>query len=177
MSEKDEQTMDKINELILDISKGSSFSSSAMAQFVELQSQVDTQESTLRYLRDERKKQDDRVKDLNSKITKLEADLGDLKHERTGWRARESELQDRESQAEVLSMTVKYEQKRVEDHQNMVGMIFRNTELRKTAIGQEMQYQPGCVEIRDEYGNVKQYAEQAGFVGVPVQRDEVETEG
>jgi len=44
---------------------------------------------------------------------------------------REEELAERESAAEVLQMTVKYEQKRVEDHKEMVGLIFRNTMLKK----------------------------------------------
>lgn len=44
---------------------------------------------------------------------------------------REKGLAERESAAEVLQMTVKYERKRVEDHKEMVGLIFRNTVLKK----------------------------------------------
>jgi len=44
---------------------------------------------------------------------------------------REKAVAERESEAEVLAMSLKYEQKRVEDHKSMVGLIFRNTVLKK----------------------------------------------
>lgn len=47
------------------------------------------------------------------------------------WMGREQDLLSRESQAEVLSMSVEYEKKRVEDHKTMVGLVFRNTLLKK----------------------------------------------
>ncbi len=171
----DDETMEKINDLILDISKGSTFSSAAMAQFVELQSEVSSQESTIRYLRKEREGDKDKIGDLASKITMLEGVLGERDHEITGWRAREDVLEARETVCLECELRAEYSNLRVEDHQNMVGLIFRNTELRKKFVGQEMHYQPGTIEIKDEYGNIKQYAEAAGFVGVPVEKVETES--
>lgn len=175
MADKEEEQMEKINSLILDISKGASFSSSAMQQFVELQSEVDSQESTIRYLRGELVKEKKAVTDRDGHIHTLEQVVDTQGHEIEGWKTRERELQDREEQRVRQEVELLCEKQRVEDHQNMVGLIFRNTELRKTSRGQEMAYQPGCVEIKDEYGNIKQYAEQAGFVGTPVEKEETET--
>ena len=63
------------------------------------------------------------------------------------WAGKEQDLLDRESQAEVLAMTVKYEQKRVEDHKSMVGLIFRNTLLRNQVVV------PGHAGTIDQYGS------------------------
>lgn len=175
MSETDEKNMDKINELIRDISRGAAFSSDAMAQFVELQSEVDSQEGTIKYLRREREADKDKIGDLTSQIKMIEAVLEEKHHEVEGWRTRENEFKDREDNCLRNELAAQYSEKRVEDHQNMVGLIFRNTELRKKSFGQEQHYHPGCVEIKDEYGNIKQYAEQAGFTPVPVEKGETET--
>lgn len=176
MSENEEANMDKINELILDISKGASFSADAMAQFVELKGEVDSQESTIKYLRRERETDKDKIGDLNSQIRTLEGVLEQRDHELAGWLAREHELKDREEQRVRQEVELACEKQRVEDHQSMVGLIFRNTELRKKSFGEEMHYQPGCIEIKDEYGNIKQYAENAGHVPVPVKKEEIESE-
>ncbi len=176
MSEAEEKNMDKINELIRDISRGAAFSSDAMAQFVELQSEVDDQESTIKFLRNEREKDKNKIGDLTSDMRTIESVLEERNHEIKGWLARENELKDREEQRVRQEVELAYEKQRVEDHQNMVGLIFRNTELRKKFVGQEMHHNPGCVEIKDEYGNIRQYAESAGFVGVPVEKTETKTE-
>jgi len=63
-----------------------------------------------------------------------------------GFEQREKELAEKESAAEVLAMTVKYEQKRVEDHKEMVGLIFRNTLLKRQAMT------PGHHGHVDQYG-------------------------
>ena len=70
-----------------------------------------------------------------------------LGEELKAYQAREKELQDRESQAEVLSMSLKYEQKRVEDHKNMVSLVFRNSLLKKQVMT------PGHAGHVDQYGN------------------------
>jgi len=175
MSDTEENKMEKTNELILDISKGASFSSSAMQQFVELQSEVDAQAHTISYLRRNNDEKDQNFKTLEQEHEKTLDLVGDLNSRITKMHERESQLADREAQITRLEMTAAYEEKRREDHQVMVGLIFRNTELRKRSFGEEQQYQPGCMEIKDEYGNIKQYAETSGFVGVPVKKEEVET--
>lgn len=175
MSEKDEKNMEKINDLIRDISKGAAFSADAMAQFVDLQSEVDSQESTIKYLRGENKKRDEDVKARDGHIASLEGDKAELQAELAGWKTRQGELLDREQQITRLEMTAAYEEKRREDHQVMVGLVFRNVEVRKSVLGTELSHQPGHPEIKDEYGNIRQYHEDAGFVGTPVKKDEIET--
>jgi len=176
MSERDVKNIETINELIRDISRGAAFSADAMAQFVELQSEVDSLENTNKFLREKADEQRDEIKKLERDLEKSRDKVGDLNSEMEGFRTRISELEDREKQCAINEVRMECANVRVDDHQNMVGLIFRNTELRKKFTGQEMHHSPGCIEIRDEYGNIKQYAEQSGFVGVPIEKTETETE-
>jgi len=84
-------------------------------------------------------------KEQKEELSKVNSHLAECKKERDGlsrkvsdmstklgaYEVREVELASRESQHEVLQMTVKYEQKRVEDHKEMVRLVFRNTTVRK----------------------------------------------
>jgi predicted RNase H-like nuclease (RuvC/YqgF family) len=167
--------MEKIQQILLDLSGEAAFSGEAMKQFLELKGEVDSQEGTIRFLRSEREKGKDKIGDLNSKITTLEAVLGEKHHEIEGWHTRESELQDREGQITKLEMTAAYEEKRREDHQEMVGLIFRNTELRTKVLGQELSLVPGDVEIRDQYGNIVQSQSGAYYIGTPVEKTTTES--
>jgi chromosome segregation ATPase len=167
--------MEKIQQILLDLSGEAAFSGEAMKQFLELKGEVDSQESTINFLRSEREKDKDKVGDLNSNVRSLEGHIEALETERESFRKRESELLDREGQMTRIEVELACERQRVEDHQSMVGLIFRNTELRKKSFGEEQHYQPGCIEIKDEYGNIKQYAEAAGHVAVPVKKEEIES--
>ena len=166
----------KIDQIIKEFGQDVSFSAEAMQQFLQLKSACDEYEIQNKELRRDLEKDRDMIGDLNSRIRDLEAILGERDHEIEGWRARENEFKDREDNCLRHELLSEYNEKRVEDHQHMVGLIFRNTELRKTSFGNEMHYQPGCVEIKDEYGNIKQYAEQAGHVPVPVKKETLESE-
>lgn len=166
----------KISQIIKDLSTESSFSAEAMRQFMELREEVQSQESTISYLRRHNKEKDEEIKNIEATLEHTRDAVGDLTSELEAWRSRGNELQDREEQCLRLELTAEFNEKRVEDHQSMVGLIFRNTELRKRSFGEEMHYQPGCVEIRDEFGNIKQYAEQAGHVPVPVKKEQIENE-
>lgn len=117
----------ELEKVILKAAIDGTFSQEAVEQYRA----VMTENSELKAANESQKKQ----------LSSLRDDLGVLnnrsevmRNELEGYKAREKELQDRESQAEVLEMTVKYEQKRVEDHRSMVGLIFRNTKLRSQAM-------------------------------------------
>jgi len=165
----------KISEIIKDLSTEASFSAEAMRQFMELRDECSSQESTIRYLRKHNTEKDEEIAKHKVEIRGLEGQVESMEHERDGWRKREGELIDREKQITKMEVTMACDRQRVEDHQNMVGLVFRNTELRTKFVGQEMHHSPGCIEIKDEYGNIKQYAEAAGYVGVPVEKVETET--
>ncbi len=166
----------KIDQIIKEFGQDTTFSSTAMQQFLELKTACDQYEANQRDLLKDQERDKDKIGDLNSKIRTLEAVLGERDHEIAGWMAREHEFKDREDACLKNELAAFYSEKRVEDHQSMVGLIFRNTELRKKSFGEEMHYQPGCIEIKDEYGNIKQYAENAGHVPVPVKKEETSTE-
>lgn len=61
----------------------------------------------------------------------LESKARHLEKECETWAAREQDVLDREKKADVLDNSLVYEKLRVTDHQNMVGMIFRNSVLRR----------------------------------------------
>jgi len=172
----DTSHMEKIQEILLGLSGEAAFSGEAMKQFLELKDEVDSQESTIKYLRRERESDKDKIGDLNSKITEQQAIIESLHHEVEGWRTRENEFKDREDNCLKNELAAFYSEKRVEDHQQMVGLIFRNSILRKTSHGQELTHQPGSPEMKDQYGNIQQYHTPAGFEATPVKKDEVESE-
>ena len=62
---------------------------------------------------------------------KLRRELEAITKMHIGFSEREMALTDRERQHEVLEMSLKYEQKRVDDHKSMVGLIFRNAVMKK----------------------------------------------
>lgn len=176
MTDENHQHIDAINSIIEKITDEATFADGAMRQFLALKDEVESQESTIKYLRRNNEEDKDKIGDLNSKISSLEGEVEALQTERDSFHQRMSELHDREMQCTANEIRMECANARVVDHQSMVGLIFRNTELRKRSFGEEMNYQPGCVEIRDEFGNIKQYAEQAGHVPVPVKKEQIESE-
>lgn len=172
----DENHMEKIQSILLELSGEAAFSGEAMKQFLELKDEVDSQESTINYLRRNNEEAKDKIGDLNSKITEQQGIIESLHHEVEGWRTREGELKDRENQMTKLEVTLECESQRVADHQEMVGLIFRNSILRKVSHGQELTHQPGSPEMKDQYGNIQQYHTPAGFEATPVKKDETESE-
>ncbi len=90
---------------------------------------------------------------------------------------REGNLENREREMTRLELKAKYMEMRVEDHQNMVGLIFRNSVLRKTALGQELVAIPGTPDLVDQYG-VRQYGSgrEPDVTGVPVSKTGEEEE-
>lgn len=171
----EENHIEKIGQIIQDLSADASFTGEAMRQFLELKTEVDSQESTIKYLRREWAESKEAVKARDGHIKNLEQTIDTQGHEIEGWRARENEFKDREDNCLKSELAAFYSEKRVEDHQHMVGLIFRNSEIRKTTLGTELSHQPGHSELKDEYGNIRQYHEDAGFVGTPVKKDEIET--
>jgi hypothetical protein len=169
--------MDKIQQILMDLSGEAAFSGEAMKQFLELKGEVDSQDSTINYLRRELEKGRDMIGDLNSKNAELQkmntgqAEELDYQHKREG------ELQDREMQCSVNEVRMECANSRVEDHQSMVGLIFRNTEIRKRVIGQEIVAIPGTPDEIDQFGN-RNYGSgrDPEVVGLPIVKDESSSE-
>jgi hypothetical protein len=126
----------KISQIIKDLSTESSFSAEAMRQFMELREEVQSQESTIRYLRTNNKEKDEAIKEGQRAGKILLADLNLANEELAGFRVRISELEDREKQCAINEVRMECANARVEDHQGMVGLIFRNTELRRQTMGE-----------------------------------------
>lgn len=166
--------IEKINDIIRAVTEEATFSSGAMKQFIALKDEVEEQERTIKYLRQSNKDKDLALTEAERAGKILMSDKNGLAEELAHYHERESQLQDREMQCSVNEVRMECESQRVVDHQNMVGLIFRNTELRKTSFGQELTHQPGSPEMKDQYGNIQQYHTPAGFEATPVKKDEVE---
>lgn len=114
----------ELTKLISKAAIDGTLSESAVKRFTEVLAANKTLTETLR---ETERRRIDSAKDAD----RFSKDNQKLRDELAGYREREKELSDKESQAEVLAMTVKYEQKRVDDHKEMVGLIFRNAVLKK----------------------------------------------
>lgn len=68
------------------------------------------------------------VNNLNGKLSEALLDL-------MGVADRELKVAAREIKQDVLENSIKFEQLRVQDHKDMVGLIFRNTEIRRERFG------------------------------------------
>lgn len=147
---------DRLNAIIQDASLEGTLSKRAIDQFqtlleenTELKEKNESQRKQLSSLRD----------DLGVLNNRSEV----MRNELESYQARESELVDRERQQEVLEMSVKYEQKRVDDHKNMVALVFRNTVLKSNVV------LPGRDGFVDQYGTT-QYGESSATQ--PVETEE-----
>lgn len=169
MSEE-ENHLEKIGEIIKALSTESSFSADAMRQFMELKDEVDSQERTITYLRGELKERDTQITALKSEIDGRDGHISELTEEIVGWVTRSNELDAREEKIMRLELVAELSKQRVEDHQTMVGLIFRNTELRERVLGHELSLVPGEVEIRDQYGNIVQSSSGAYYIGTPAEK-------
>lgn len=89
----------------------------------------------------------------------------------------EAAIINREQKMTELELTAKHEAKRVEDHQNMFGLVFRNAVIRNSVLGQELVAIPGTPDTVDQYG-VRQYGSgrEPDVTGVPVSKTEEKTE-
>lgn len=89
----------------------------------------------------------------------------------------EANIINREQKMTELELTAKHEAKRVEDHQNMFGLVFRNAVIRNTVLGQELVAIPGTPDVVDQYGT-RQHGSgrEPDVTGVPIQKTEEKTE-
>ena len=89
----------------------------------------------------------------------------------------EAAIINREQKMTELEVTAKNEKQRVEDHQNMFGLVFRNAVLRNSILGQELVAIPGTPDQIDQYGT-RQYntGREPDVVGVPVSKTGEEEE-
>ena len=124
------------------------------------------------------------LKEKQEQFRQADTERTDLRKALTAEQDRNATMEEREVKCaelekndEILQLTVKYEKKRVEDHQNMVGMIFRNSVLRRSVLGQELVAIPGTPDTIDQYGN-RQYGtgREPDVTGVDVRKTEEETE-
>lgn len=138
----DRTHMDKISEIIGELSKDAAFSADAMAQFVELKAECDSQASTIRYLRNDNKSKQEEIDGLKESCKEKDAEISRLSLIEGGWIQREIELEDREGQQVELRTRLELQEQRVADHQHMFGMVFRNIEIRRSTMGERGLPQP-----------------------------------
>lgn len=166
----------KIDQIIKEFGQDISFSAEAMQQFLQLKTACDQYESNQRDFLKDQEESKALVAQLNSRINDLQGVLGERDHEIEGWRTRENEFKDREDNCLRHELVAQYSEKRVEDHQMMVGLIFRNTELRKRVLGNELVTLPGTPDDRDEWGNTRGgTGRPPEAIGVPIEKVETET--
>lgn len=115
-------------------------------------------------------KRDKDVQELTSKLT-MSQGLNKIAAQM------EAAIIDRERKMTELELTAKHEAKRVEDHQNMFGLVFRNAVIRSSVLGQELVAIPGTPDTVDQYG-VRQYGSgrEPDVTGVPVKKSGEEEE-
>ena len=166
--------IDKINEILEEISDKATFADGAMKQFLALKDEVEDQERTIKYLRKDNDQRGDEIEKLNTERKCLTNEVAMLKDQIHQMQERERELWGREAKITELEQAVNYERQRVEDHQNMVGLVFRNTEVKRSVLGTELHYNPGHPEGRDQYGNVI-YEKPAGLEPHDAKKVETET--
>jgi len=165
----------KIEDIIKDLSTQASFTGEAMSQFIQLQAACNAQATQIEALERDLDKERDKVGDLNSAMRKIEKLSDERFLEIEQWQARQVELEAREQKINTLEVTTACDERRVEDHQNMVGLIMRNTVMRRNYLGQEIGIVPAEPESRDQYGNIT-YATAPSVVGVPIEKRESEEE-
>jgi uncharacterized protein (DUF3084 family) len=68
---------------------------------------------------------------LDERVTKLDARASAAEKCAEEWAGREQDLMDREGKCTELEIRKECAEKRVEDHQSMVGLIFRNAVMKK----------------------------------------------
>ncbi len=82
--------------------------------------------------------ENDRLKDLNAAGSKdlreTKVKLEEHRSKVSDWVGREKELAEREKNITKLELTAENEKKRVQDHINMVGLVFRNIEVRREVL-------------------------------------------
>ena len=132
MAEEQEQNhIDKISEIISELSTKSTFSADAMHQFLQLKDEADGLEFTNNYLRRNNKELEEQIKDVEVVLERTRDAVGDLTSELDHYRKREGELLDREAQMTRHEMTAMYEEKRCEDHKEMFKIVFRNAVIKR----------------------------------------------
>lgn len=143
--------MERINEIIEEVGRSNAFSAEAMQQFVELQTECSSLESTNKYLRDKRTEAEEKLAKEKKSHEKTRNTVGDLNSQITAFHERNVELAAREAKITELELRSEYNQTRVTDHKEMVSLIFRNTVLKKTVATAL----PG-LRADDGYGNRKE---------------------
>ena len=172
----DNNHMEKIQQILLDLSGEAAFSGEAMKQFLELKDEVDSLQQRNDYLRKCNDQHTNEIEKMSTERKCLNNEVAMLKDQIAQMQERERELAGRETQIAILEARVNQAEQRVEDHQNMVGLIFRNTEIKRSTLGQELHYQPGNPEMRDQYGNIQTYHSEPGLVPTDVKKSETETQ-
>jgi len=128
--------------------------------------------------------QTDKIKELGESIVSIRKEADDLASQLSisqGLNKIAAEMEasiiNREQKMTELELTAKNEKQRVEDHQNMFGLVFRNAVLRNSVLGQELVAIPGTPDAIDEYGNQKfGTGRPPETTGVPVKKEEEKTE-
>lgn len=142
----------------------------AVAQFHSLVEHNDALQSQAIDFDKKFRRQDGEIKELTTELA-MSQGLNKIAAEM------EAAIINREQKMTELELTAKNERQRVEDHQNMFGLVFRNAVLRNTILGQELVAIPGTPDSVDQYGT-RQYntGREPDVTGVPVKKTGEEEE-
>jgi hypothetical protein len=119
----------------------------------------------------------ERIQGLEEQVKSLTEQNHNYAEIQNGVAEREKACADKEREHADRKVKLECAELRVADHQNMVGLIFRNSVLRKSVLGQELVAIPGTPDQVDQYGN-RQYGtgREPDVTGVPVSKKEEEQE-
>lgn len=142
----------------------------AVAQFHSLVEHNDALQSQAIDFDKKFRRQDGEIKELTTNLS-MSQGLNKIAAEM------EANIINREQKMTELELTAKHQAERVVDHQNMVGLIFRNSVIRSSMLGQELVAIPGTPDTVDQYG-VRQYntGREPDVTGVPVKKTGEEEE-
>lgn len=115
---------DNLETLIQKAAIDGALTADAVAQFHSLVKERDALKTDNRRLDDLNTELEEKVNHFNQRVTAAETCAQE-------WAGREQDLMDREGKCTELEIRKECAETRVDDHKNMIGLIFRNAVLKK----------------------------------------------
>jgi len=96
-----------------------------------------------------------KIEAVQSHRDSLKCELEKLREENAAFRSRQIEVREQAKANFGLELKAQHAAERVTDHINMVKLIFRNAELRKTMYGEAPQHVAGHADYNERGGTVR----------------------
>jgi seryl-tRNA synthetase len=100
----------------------------------------------------------DQLKESEAKRNDQDSKLNVLRNKVQEYNNRETELCDREDKMTQIELEAQYERERVQDHKDMMALIFRNIETRRNVFT-PYEHTP---HMENQFGTIHQYGQPSG---------------